>query len=698
MRSIDERFAFVPSPADLNATSGNLQCFFQYLVAKTDKYEIKSSSVSGDLIQLTMPWRDAKQVFFLDPQKDFLPIRYQVKWEIPGTTNGKQNWSEMQFEVQESRLIDDIWTPVTMVSKCLSFNNILVVEETKILRMESGNVKPVDLLTPFSKGMQIADVIEAATYVIDAQGNPSNVKFDPNWSHKPPPGWSRREPTNNTPLWTSNFLPADRKRLEAERKTLEDKNNEQKQLCESALKVMRSSAPLDERVEAGLKVLRVYKISNGPELGVRNWALVIRELIKIGKPAIPQLTQELDQTERGMTLRALGFVLRGIDDPRAVPAMIRAIPKTLQPSASDFGLLIENDPELAQFMQEYDNGNIGKPRRPGNKSGLFSFGRPIREIMPTLEAMTGQSLGWNELNFAQFGGSAEQQRIQRKQFLQLAERWAAWWSNNWRRFVKSDADAQLDLIRNSLDRYAKSIPLPPHQPRTEFPCGPKVTIDGGSINNNPQSFDESPSQGFWDLDSGRQPNPPPELLKNSPAGEPSKPLLAWAEREGVDLVTLKIKPSGSDKSYCVFKPLGMKVWRIGNDRYDHLQEELSKAQKFDLPTPWEGLLTTVDEKTGKYDDKLTASFLFITKEGTCGTIQLKAPLNGGAYSGGGLHIRFIYENTVEKSANTDLQKPTQAAKTVPALKKPVQTTARPAFNIDSGLCPDRPARPSRRAI
>jgi hypothetical protein len=60
------------------------------------------------------------------------------------------------------------------------------------------------------------------------------------------------------------------------------------------------------------------------------WAQTIRELATIGKAAVPELVAELDRTDRDATLRSLAFCLRAIDDPRAVPALIRAIPKALR--------------------------------------------------------------------------------------------------------------------------------------------------------------------------------------------------------------------------------------------------------------------------------------------------------------------------------------------------------------------------------
>ena len=82
---------------------------------------------------------------------------------------------------------------------------------------------------------------------------------------------------------------------------------------------MRSSAPLDERIEAGLNVLRKYPIEIDNDF--KPWASVIRELIEDGKPAVPKLTAELDRTQRDKMLRDLAFVLRGIGDPRAAPAL-----------------------------------------------------------------------------------------------------------------------------------------------------------------------------------------------------------------------------------------------------------------------------------------------------------------------------------------------------------------------------------------
>ena len=68
------------------------------------------------------------------------------------------------------------------------------------------------------------------------------------------------------------------------------------------------------------------------------WCNLLRELVAVGPVAVPQMCAELDRTTENRMLRRLGFALRAIGDPRAVPALIRAIPKTLLPSSSDYGL------------------------------------------------------------------------------------------------------------------------------------------------------------------------------------------------------------------------------------------------------------------------------------------------------------------------------------------------------------------------
>ena len=71
---------------------------------------------------------------------------------------------------------------------------------------------------------------------------------------------------------------------------------------------------------------------------------------------------------------------------------------------------------------------------PGG-GGLFSYGRPINEIMPALQKLTGQTIAWNELRFVRLDGGIPQRRVKQALFLKLAQRWADWWRSNWQKFV-----------------------------------------------------------------------------------------------------------------------------------------------------------------------------------------------------------------------------------------------------------------------
>ena len=105
-----------------------------------------------------------------------------------------------------------------------------------------------------------------------------------------------------------------------------------------------------QRVRELIYFFRTYRVFCRDE----EWAQTIRELATIGKAAVPELVAELDRTDRDATLRSLAFCLRAIGDPRAVPALIRAIPKALRPPGSDCGVTIA-DPDLRKFMLAHQN-------------------------------------------------------------------------------------------------------------------------------------------------------------------------------------------------------------------------------------------------------------------------------------------------------------------------------------------------------
>ncbi len=96
--------------------------------------------------------------------------------------------------------------------------------------------------------------------------------------------------------------------------------------AQAADAVGRSVSDLLEQLE---------EMNSSPERFSDEWADQLRRIVLIGPEAVPDLVRELDRTSNDMMLRCLGFVLRAIGDQRAIPALIRSIPKTLRPPGSD---------------------------------------------------------------------------------------------------------------------------------------------------------------------------------------------------------------------------------------------------------------------------------------------------------------------------------------------------------------------------
>jgi hypothetical protein len=639
-QNIEDRSGFFPSPDDTLGGDGSQHEFFEYLVRSKDKYEIKSP-LPGDKVQLTVPWHGDGQVFVLDPRKEFLPIAYECGWSSPPTGVSEGAWSKVKFEVQESRLIDNVWMPVKTLSKSQSSQKSLVITETKIVRIESGKVKPADVMLPFSKGMHIADTIEGITYTADAQGNATDpIEDSPGWKHQPPPGWKKG---NVDPAYSMCT-----RMTAAQRRKLADAREAKSRPIDEGLRVLGADPPASrqERIEAALKILRAYRVGERE----RDWATAIRELIVIGEPAVPRLIEELDRTEGERGLRAMGFVLRGIGDARAVPALIRAIPRLIQSPSSDCGLTVKNNPELLEFIWRHDCDHFGKDKGEVNLNGLtlFSYERSVREIMTALEKVAKQSFDWRELDSASFkANGAIQQRRQRILFLSHAKKWADWWSHNWKEFVKDPSEAQLEPTAKSLDQFAASIArMPQPSPPTEIPCGPAVKIGAGTTYHQ--------WVPYLNLDVGRAVAPPEAILRKSPKDRPSPELLDWAAKTGVDLLLVEFTRPGDDRTYRGYQPVGMKLWKIDFQRFLNIEKELRESKKLKLPEPWKGPIMSVDLRDENVDIQKPACFLFITSEGTCGTIKIRSGVFNELIEGSpfmGLSVfeyQYIYDSKADK--------------------------------------------------
>ena len=212
----------------------------------------------------------------------------------------------------------------------------------------------------------------------------------------------------------------------------------------------------------------------------------MRELVGVGADAVPQLCAELDRTTEDRTLRRIAFALRAIGDPRAVPALIRAIPKTLVPPASDYGLIVA-DGALTEFMQTYD-------LRGGRRGGrYFDFGRAPREVFGALQKLTGQSFDDSEVMGIHRSDDPRRQILQRRLFMRQARRWQTWWDAHWGEFT-------VDAAYRAVGLPAFDDALPP----ATFVLGPHARLTDGVMGAtlSPAIEQGEHAEYFYDLDTG----------------------------------------------------------------------------------------------------------------------------------------------------------------------------------------------------
>ena len=216
-----------------------------------------------------------------------------------------------------------------------------------------------------------------------------------------------------------------------------------------------------------------------------DWCRTLKQIADSGSDAVPELIRELDSTDDQMMLRCLGFLLRTIGDKRAIPSLIRAIPKTLLPPGSDMGLRAD-DPELLKFGQAND-------LNPTNRANEYGFGRPVREICGALHKLTGKEFEEKELFVVFFVGSASQQQRKRVCFQRLAETWAEWWEQNWMNYLQDQAYSKVNLPQREDEG-----PILPPSADSHFKTG------NGGGNKILESYrNPKAKRVFYDFDVGR---------------------------------------------------------------------------------------------------------------------------------------------------------------------------------------------------
>lgn len=359
--------------------------------------------------------------------------------------------------------------------------------------------------------------------------------------------------------------------------------------------------------------------NHGSELFKDPWLETLKSIVDLGPEAVPELIEELDATEDNMMLRCIGFTLRAINDKRAVPALIRAIPKTLRERGSDMGCRAEGE-ELAKFAQKHD---LDRP----DEGKEYGFGRPVREIIGALRKLTGKKFDELQLFDISYEGTAAQKRMKRKIFDRTAKTWAQWWDGNAKDFVEDVAYWKVNL------------PEPPaEEAGGPLPGGRYKTTGGGSNWILQSVFNAKARTVFYDFDTGRTAALPKKWRGDKELEKRMHEIVAWAAEEGYDMMGTEYVAAGGRK-YFALRNLGMKAWELPAEdwkkEYDTFTVE--EQQKRGVAATGE-LLLHFDPDKKSYAPEAIAPFFCITREGTPGLIYVGIEVQDDSLKPGGISM------------------------------------------------------------
>ncbi|HSY44046.1 MAG TPA: M56 family metallopeptidase, partial [Candidatus Acidoferrum sp.] len=369
--------------------------------------------------------------------------------------------------------------------------------------------------------------------------------------------------------------------------------------------------PISETDQKVAAIVQDWENLPGVFDDVDTYAGQVRDLVHIGKPAVSALCTALDHTDQGIPMRLLGFTLRSIGDPRAVPALIRAIPKTLLQAGSDCGVVARNR-DLQAFMRSNDlEAASGSPANGVAIDGAnpFTLGRPVREICGALAKITGTNVNQEEIYFLFLEGGEQQRATERKAFYAVASRWADWWSENYQRFGVDPAMAKVEL-------HAPETPITPGRFLTG--ANIKATEGEGCMYVAPL---ESGHNCFLALSLNHQFSLPQNLsASNGPVSVENATV--WAAKAGADLMGMKYHDAQSGKIFYTMRGIGLQAWEIPNGHWATIDSDLQHDTLPALDTPAGDLLMHYDVASARYEPKRKATFLFITRDGSEGILRI----------------------------------------------------------------------------
>jgi hypothetical protein len=221
------------------------------------------------------------------------------------------------------------------------------------------------------------------------------------------------------------------------------------------------------------------------------------------------------------------------------------------------------------------------------------------------------------------------QVLQRRLYLRQARKWQTWWEANWAKFTPDSAYEKVHLSPTD-----ESLPPPKSLSRLSH-------LGDGLIGEVLSPPDEKGKYAtyFFDLDTGYQPEWPAHITRDaSPVDE--RQLAKWALENGVDLMCVTYRAPDGTETY-VLKGFGLQVRELTERDVQNLDHALAAgtlprgrdlaaqpdtgrdvAAKTDTAGKTGDLLMHHDPATGKPDPEAYAAFLYTTREGNQGLIEI----------------------------------------------------------------------------
>ncbi|MBL8808914.1 MAG: hypothetical protein JNM43_01955 [Planctomycetaceae bacterium] len=368
--------------------------------------------------------------------------------------------------------------------------------------------------------------------------------------------------------------------------------------------------------DLGSQMIRenIYILRHARTNRVEQWAGAMRNLIRIGKPAVPEISKELDRPNRPEALRLYAFTLRAIDDPSCVPSLIRAIPESYQHFGAGSSVRLA-DESLAQFLSVHDLD-------PQNDSGKTITVRSAdNELFATLESLTRHSS-------AELMKQEERRRVLRSErpdhdqeasrlFGELQSQWQAWWDEHQNEvladasIIESSSGSTFDSNEDPIERAGRNKfgPL--------FPSGPAIRL-GPILEAKLDVRSQYTCQCCIDLDHGKL-FELREGIKYFPSGDAGVVTHQWYSVNGIDGIASAERIRGN----------GLHIWQIDNDRWNTIDDEISQGKSIPLGVERLNFQSlSLSQSWWEESRKPTeTTYLFNTLAGSRGILQFPARSN-----------------------------------------------------------------------